>query len=171
MYNKANLLNEISMLEKKTYSKKNILRMKESELELANKSERVKRMRNLMESRNLSTSKISDMSMLNDKDKLLEKFRADYFKHLENFQTPMRKRINKEEKSNKANEERKIREGYSKNNKPFFKSYIFNEYEDIKNKIYELEKVDNGKWLKVTTAQKEFGLPNPGGKCDKNKNK
>jgi hypothetical protein len=137
-----------------------------TENEITNLAERKKA---FMEGRNSNTSKFSDMSMLDDGSKLLEKFRSDFFKHLKttHSQMNMRKRITREEKKKEAKEEKKIIEGYSKKNKQSFKSFMYNEYEDIKNKIFELEKVDNGKWLKVTTAQAEFGLPNPGGKCDK----
>ena len=170
MFNKANLLDEISMLEKKSYSsKKKAMEMAEglTENELTNMAQRK---RAFMEGRNTNTSKFSDMSMLQDGDKLLEKFRSDFFKHLKtsNSQMKLRHRITGEERQKEVMEEKKIKEGYSRENKNNFKSFVYNEYEDIKNKIFELEKVDNGKWLKVTTAQAVFGLPNPGGKCDKN---
>lgn len=46
-----------------------------------------------------------------------------------------------------------------------FKEYKYLQYDDVVEELYRLAKIDNGNWLKIKTAQEEFNLMNPGGKC------
>ena len=50
-----------------------------------------------------------------------------------------------------------------------YNQYKYYEFSDVVANIYEAAKKDNGNWVKITTAQAEFNLPNPGGSCGKNK--
>lgn len=47
--------------------------------------------------------------------------------------------------------------------------YKYYDFDEIKDELFKLAKVENGNWVKITTAQEEFNLPNPGGYCGKNK--
>jgi hypothetical protein len=96
------------------------------------------------------------------------------------------KRIEKSEKTNtNTNTESKmkteIRKEYIKQknikhssdyfqDRVLYKQYKYIKYEDIISKMKKLAK-KYPKFLKVDTAQKLYGLPNPGGYCGKNKKK
>lgn len=50
-----------------------------------------------------------------------------------------------------------------------YTQFRYYKYQEIVSELEKLAKVEGGKWVKLTTAQKDFDLPSPGGYCGQNK--
>ena len=80
-----------------------------------------------------------------------------------------RKTVTKDQTRSKISSISKLsKEELNANNE--YKQFHYYEYQNIVDELYKFEKVEDGKWVKITTAQEEFNLPHPGGFCGKDAN-
>ena len=133
-------------------------KLRKSETQMKNKIQNQKMNKALMKNKkrfykSQKTTKISDVNLIKNKVLLMRKLKED--QKLEKMSNKKRKLelLETDEMFNLKDEK--------------FIDYRYYDFHEIKKAIFKYAKVEKGKWVKVTTAQKEFGLPYPGGNCSK----
>jgi hypothetical protein len=100
----------------------------------------------------------------------LKTYRNTLRSKIKNYRSLLKKfKRNKNQTESKISSVKVLKKRLHLDDSDKYIQFRYYDYEEIIEELNKLKAVENGKWVKIKTAQEEFGLPNPGGYCGKNK--
>lgn len=126
--------------------------------------------KNRSESFNINFFEKSSRTIRTKSQAQLKRYKSTLRNKIKSYRTLL-KRLgrNKYQSTAKISSTKLLKKRMHQNDSDKYLQFKYYDYEEIVEELNKLKNVENGKWVKITTAQEEFGLQSPGGFCGKNK--